>query len=148
MAVKVLSVDYFLDNKVSFKTAANIKVLNATTEIQAFADGDEISVTNIATVQCFLDGDPSHKDESRREDKEYPVYMLIGPDGTTASTSSQTLIDDVEAFLSLDEVAETVKDGGFATIALKKIPSKNRSGSHFFRAELLNVVTKDGEIIG
>lgn len=148
MAVKVLDVKYLLDNRVPFKVEANIKVLNATSEVQKLNDGDTLAVTNVAEVSCLLEADPSHKDESRHVDKEYPVYMVIGTDGSTASTSSQTLIEDIHAFLSIDEISETIKAGGHIVVALRKFPSKNRPSSSFFRAELINVISSDGEVIG
>lgn len=148
MAVKVLGVKYLLDNRVPFKVEANIRVLNESAEVQKLSDGATISVINVAEVSCLLEADPSHKDESRHVDKEYPVYMIIGQDGSTASTSSQTLIDDIHAFLSIDEISEAIKAGGHIDVTLRKLPSKNRPSSFFFRAELLNVVSADGEVIG
>lgn len=148
MAVKVLDVKYLLDTRVPFKVEANIKVLNATSEVQKLNDGDTLAVSNVAVVSCLLEADPSHKDESRHVDKEYPVYMVIGADGSTASTSSQTLIEDINAFLSIDEISETIKAGGHIVVALRKFPSKNRPSSFFFRAELINVISADGEAIG
>lgn len=148
MAVKVLDVKYLLNNTVPYKVEANVRVLNASKEVQKLNDGDTISLNNVAVISCMLEADPSHKDESRHVDKEYPVYMIIGPDGSTASTSSQTLIDDINAFLSIGEISETIKAGGHIVVALHKIPSKNRPSSFFFRAELQSVVSSDGEVIG
>lgn len=147
MAVLVLGTSRFLDNKVPFKTEANARALNATNEVQKLDDGEIINVSNIIEVRCLLEADPSHKDESRHTDKEYIVYMLTSPDGTTLSTSSVTLVDDIKAFLTIDDLKDVLADGGHISVALKKVPSKNRAGSFFFRAELLSATYVNGEIV-
>lgn len=147
MSVIVLDASYALSTKIPFQTKANIRVLNASEEVQSLNDGDVLSVKNLATVNCLLEADPTHKDKSRHEDKNYPVFMLVSPTGGLASTSSETFVNDVNEFLHIEEIKDIVEAGGYINVILRKFPSKNRTGSFFFRAELKEVVNADGEIV-
>lgn len=138
--ITVLKSDYMCGEP-SFTTRANISTLSGFEPLDELSDGDTIRFNNFAELKCRLTGDPGNEDPERREDKEYPVYILINTEeNRIISTSSQTFAADVKTFIEMaqDMGCMDGQNDAYMTIQLKRIPSKKNKGS-FFRAAVLEV---------
>lgn len=128
--IKVINVQSHFD--ISKEEKVNLKLMSNFKKVDELEDGAMLEIFNTAEITCLMKGDPDHKDEDRRVDKEYPVYVYITQDDMY-STSSQSLNEDIEDMMSEVEQGQGVK------IILRKIPSKNNKGC-FFRAALVEFI--------
>lgn len=125
----------------SFTTRANISTLSGFEPLDELSEGSVIRFNNFAEITCRLTGDPENEDPDKREDKEYPVYLLIDTEGNRIiSTSSQTFAADIQTFIQMAQDMGCMDgvNNAYMSVKLNKFPAKKNKG-FFFRASVLEV---------
>lgn len=128
--IKVVSFESYFE--LERKERINLKLMSGFKRLDKLEENHVLNIFNMATITCFMEGDPESKDQKKKEDKTYQVYAMVTDDGIY-STSSNSFKDDI-----VDMLAE-IEPGQGLKVAIKRYDSKNNEGK-FFRAELVDFI--------